>query len=47
MEDVEKIFAIIGKLYYDLIRSQNVIDSLKQQLQLAQQHHETPNTIVE
>lgn len=37
-----EVFTLIGKLYYDLIRSQNIIDSLKKQLELYQQISEQP-----
>jgi hypothetical protein len=42
MDNME-VFTLIGKLYYDLIRSQNIIDSLKKQLELYQQIAEQPN----
>jgi hypothetical protein len=30
---MDELFVMIGKLYYDLVRSQAVIDSLKKQLE--------------
>jgi len=42
MDNME-VFTLIGKLYYDLIRSQNIIDGLKKQLELYQQIAEQPN----
>lgn len=29
---MDELFTIIGKLYFDLVRSQTIIDSLKQQI---------------
>lgn len=34
---MDELFTIIGKLYFDLVRSQTVIESLKQQLKEFQQ----------
>ena len=33
----EQLFSIIGKLYYDLVRSQAIIDNLQQQVQALKQ----------
>jgi len=30
---MDDLFLLIGKLYYDLVRSQNIIESLKKQLE--------------
>jgi hypothetical protein len=30
---MEELFTIIGKLYFDLVRSQSIIESLKKELQ--------------
>jgi len=40
---MDELFTIIGKLYFDLVRSQNIIESLKQQLKETQQSVNTDN----
>ena len=43
---MDEVFAIIGKLYFDLARAQSAIEVLKQQIQKLEQeseaHKETP-----
>lgn len=40
---MDELFTIIGKLYFDLVRSQNIIESLKQQLKESQQSNNVDN----
>jgi hypothetical protein len=34
---MEELFTLIGKLYYDLVRAQGIIENLKKQLDVAKQ----------
>lgn len=36
----DELFLLIGRLYYDLIRSQTMIENLKKQLEMTQQNND-------
>jgi len=38
---MDDLFTIIGKLYFDLVRSQSAIESMKQQIQQIQKQQDT------
>lgn len=40
---MDDLFLLIGKLYYDLIRSQTIIESLKKQLEDKNNGDNSPN----
>lgn len=39
----DELFILIGRLYYDLIRSQTMIENLKKQLEMTQQNNDFLN----
>lgn len=43
---MDELFTIIGKLYFDLYRSQNIINNLKEQLDTKNSIPETPSNKV-
>lgn len=43
---MDELFTIIGKLYFDLYRSQNIINSLKEQLDAANTTKDIPQNKV-
>lgn len=36
---MDELFSMIGRLYYDLLRSQAIIDSLKKQIEALEQNN--------